>query len=248
MEKKKKSKEKVDKKVKKSKATNKTSNKITKKKLKEIINNILDFIKKNKYIIIGIVVLLLIIIIIACFSNKKEENVPIDETINVTDYKKISTKRSNKTISKKYNLKKYKIRETKDDIELNNLIGKVLYVRSEDFNANIFQTKEKIKIEEDDKIPILMQVERSIEYLRNGALSYIGLDKNAKPMQEVLTGESKFDFPMPLRESIYTEKREYSATYIGPNRDKYDINFYMDGDYLVCELVKFLELDKKEKK
>ena len=201
------------------------------------MNKILNIIKKYKYIIIGISILLIIILLIF-FLTRKSEPIPLEKVFSTTNFKDVRVKKSNRKISEKYELKKYKIYETRKDIKLNDLIGKVLFVRSKEFNANIFQTRKEITKEAE--LPILMQVESEMEYLKQGALNYLKLDSNTLPISESLTGISKYDFPMPTRESVYTEKRHYTSTYIDTNGEKYDINFYMDNEYLVCELVKFI--------
>ena len=217
--------------------------------IKEIFNKIknneqiINFIKKHKYIVIGAIVALILIIVLVVMLNKPKAPIPMEDIINIENYKEVKVRRSKKTISTKYELKKHKIYETKDGIELNNLVGKILFVRSKDFNANVFQIREKIETNKEKmELPILMQVEQKIEYLRIGLLTYLNLDTNTEPIRELLTGKNKYDFPIPLRESIYTEKREYSGTYLTSTMEEYDINYYMDGEYLVCELVKFLNI------
>ena len=217
-----------------------------KQKIIDIIKKIINLIKKHKYITIGIVVFLIIIIILILVLTRNKEPIPMEEIINVENYKEVKVKRSKKTISSKYKLKKHKTFETKDDIELNSLIGKILFVRSKNFNANVFQTTRKIETEKGkQELPILMQVDQNIEYLKIGLLQYLGLDTKTLPLRETLTGNSKSNFPIPIGESIYKEKREYSGTYLTLNQEEYDINFYMKDDYLVCELVNFLEHKKK---
>ena len=217
-----------------------------KQKIIDIIKKIINLIKKHKYITIGIVVFLIIIITLVFVLTRNKEPIPMEEIINVENYKEVKVKRSKKTISSKYELKKHKTFETKDDIELNSLIGKILFIRSKDFNANVFQTTRKIETEKGkQELPILMQVDQNIEYLKIGLLQYLGLDTKTLPLRETLTGNSKSNFPIPIGESIYKEKREYSGTYLTLNQEEYDINFYMDDEYLVCELVNFLEQKKK---
>lgn len=237
--------------VKQKKESN-TIKKEKKNKNEEIIkvkknSALLDKIKKNKYIIIGIIIAILICMAIVFIVNSKKETEPIkmEEVIGIINYKKLNTKKSKCTIYKKYNLEKYTMRESKNDIIMHGINGKLLFLRSKKMNANIFQIKKKIVVLDENGTPALSQVSENINYLKSEALSYIGLEYNAKPIEETLSGKSNSEYKLPLRESIYIEKREYSATYTGANGDKYDINFYMDGDYLVCELVKFLELDKK---
>lgn len=240
------------KKIKNKKEKIKVEKKETKVKSEKnkLIKNIIDIIKKNKYIFIGIIIVILISIIILCIVNSKEELEPMEmeEAINIVDYKKLSTRKSKSTIYKKYNLEKYTMCEAKNDVTVHGIDGKLLFLRSDSINANIFQIKKEITILDENGVPALTQVSENIAYLKSKALSYMGLERNAKPIEEKLTGKSKSKFELPLRESIYIEKREYSATYQTTDGDKYDLNFYMDGDYLVCEFVKFLNLDKKEKK
>ena len=210
------------------------------------INNIVTYIKKHKYISLVVLLVIIIIIFLICFNiNKNKEPIPLDEVMNIENYNKLSIKKSKRTISKKYNLKRYRIYETKDDVELNNQIGKMLFIRSKNFNANIFQTRTKIEITSED-MPTLMKIEQNMERLRIGMLSYLRLDNNTKPIKEEFTGKQKYSFPMPIRESVYIEKREYNATYIGMDNKEYDLNYYMIDDYLICELVYILNKKSEE--
>lgn len=56
----------------------------------------------------------------------------------------------------------------------------------------------------------------------------------------MLFGTDKSGAKLPLRESIYNEKRLYSITFIDTEIEgrNYDINFYRNENYLVCEFVK----------
>ena len=217
----------------------------TKDKIKEILEKILKFIKEKKYIVICII-LAIIVIIILCSVTKKEGQT-LDSAIDIVNYKSVKTKRTNKKICKKYDLKKYKIRETKDTFNIDDLEGKILFIRSKDLNLNVFQYRKNTKKDMETDKPITMQIQTILEEVK------IGLAKHTKmnsitPIKEELTGKSKYSFLLPTSESVYIEKRQYSSSYAALNGDKYDINMYMDGDYVVCELVKYIDLDKKEKK
>ena len=180
------------------------------------------------------------------FTSASTKTLKMEDVIGVVNYKKIRTKKSNKTIYDGYKISNYKIYETKNKIKMDRTTGKILFVRSKDFNANIFQAK--IKTDKNAKVfeeKATVQIETDISMLKYNLFKYLGINGELEPTQEYLTGKSKYNFPLPISESIYNEKRHYNSTYLGPDGNKYDLNFYMDGDYLVCELVKFLELKKK---
>ena len=220
-----------------------------KEKKNNKINHIITKIKNNKrttlYIIIAIIIL--IVIIMACV-NLNKENIKIKDVLGLVNYKEIKVKKSKKTIYSEYKLDNYKIFETRSKVETQNMLGKVLFIRSKEFNANVFQSKIKILKNKKGLENPTMQVLDNMENLRSELYSYLGVYGQIDPINESLTGETKYSFQLPENESIYTEKRKYNSTYMGTDGNKYDINFYMDGDYLVCELVRFIDLDKKEKK
>ena len=121
----------------------------------------------------------------------------------------------------------------------------MLFVRSKNLNANIFQTKSKIELTSED-MPTLMEVEQNLECLILVMLSYLRLDNYIKPIKEEFTGKQKYDFSMSIRESVYIEKRKYNATYISMDNKEYNLNYYMDDDYLICELVYILNKKSEE--
>ena len=240
-----KAKKKNSKAINKNRKNKKLINNKNKDKFKEIFKKILKYIKEKKYIVMCII-LVITAIIILCLSNKKEET-NIDNVIDTINYKSIKTKRTNKKIYKKYELKNYQIRETKNSFNIDEYEGKILFIRSKNLNLNVFQYRKNTKNDMETDKPITMQIETIFDEIKNGLAKHAQMNY-ITPIKEELTGKTKYNFPIPISESIYIEKRAYSSSYVALNGDKYDINLYMDGDYLVCELVKFLNLDKKEKK
>jgi len=242
-------------------------------KFKTIISKIKNKfikIKNNKtiiFIMLGILFLLILIgIIISKFSvSRKEINIELSEVLNIFDIESeesLKIKESKKTISDKYKLDSYSLNETKETIKLGELQGKMLFLRSNDMNANIYQVNSEIieysdeeYIENGDLIPPLIQINDLMNTFKNEALIVIGMSMDIEPVSEKLYGESKYNFSLPTEESIYVEKRLYSLRYeideyfheeeINDNEENksiYELNFYMNGKYFICEMVKILDL------
>ena len=213
--------------------------------------------KKKKYIIIIIVVLILIILLISGYfifnkntSNKDNinNNIRVSEVIDIDDIDNndIELKETNTSISSNYKVKEYKLMEIDKDIQLGSIsdsiefgkvIGRILYLRSEELNANIFQTSYEIDINSD--MSPLIQVLVHLDIFKDKALEEIKLSSNAKPLKENVYGIDKWDKSIPIEEIIYNNKGLYVLTY-EKESTTYEINFYMKDDNFICELVKIL--------
>ena len=207
--------------------------------------------KKKKIIIISII---LIIIIIAIFSGviiynyvekKSQENLPIVDISEVmdeedtTNLNEISTKKSKEKVAEHYD-EKAKVTEAKADVKLGSFEGKELYVRGENTNANIFQTKFKVDLNEN----IAAQVGMFMQDFEIACFVKLGLPTHMEASKKQLHGEAKYDFDLPPEESVFLENRTYTVTYLVEQDGKevqYDLNYYSNGDYLVCEFAKILD-------
>ena len=201
---------------------------------------------KKKKIIIGAsiagIVLLLVILIVA-ISNSKEaeenteilENVDLSELINVEDIESLSyeTEETKEEISSKY-ITGQETYEVKANVQAGETEGKMIYVRGNYDNVNIYKTEYKINKYE-DKIIQVSNILQQFEMICEG---YIGpLDEYEETEQ--LYGESDAKFELPLEESIYNEERLYSKIYKN-NEKEYNINYYKTGENITCELVRVL--------
>ena len=69
---------------------------------------------------------------------------------------------------------------------------------------------------------------------------YMEIAEEEYEESEQLYGESSVDFELSVEESIYTEGRLYSKTYKS-EENEYDINFYKNGEKIICEFVNVLK-------
>lgn len=213
---------------------------------------------KNKKIIISVAiafVLLLIILFIIIKNNKNKENntsliTNFQEVFEITNVENSNydIKKTNKIIvASKYtsSSNSYKLNS---EVKFYDRIGEIFYLRDRNKNINILNVKYRI----DELDSIDTQVDNYINIFRQNVMDYLGT--NIEKDNDMLYGDNKTDnINLPLGESIYVENRLYSETYSVINNDtegvdeeiennetdiKYDLNFFRDGEYLVCELVK----------
>ena len=209
--------------------------------------------ENKKKIIVGAIIIAIILILaitLILFNRNKDEeqenlqNIELTtEILEAEDIENIETlgyelKETEEEISSKYittGKEKYEIKanikagESTEETE-----GKMIYVRGNYDNVNIYKTEYKINKYEDKTTQvsnILQQFEMVYE-------EYIGpLDEYEETEQ--LYGESNAKFELPLEESIYNEGRLYSKTYKNDEKE-YNINYYKTGENIICELVRVL--------
>ena len=204
--------------------------------------------KDNKKIIVllGITIIIAIIIIVVLVNNKKEnESVSAKPTVsdflsvfeleNMNSSKYKTEKAKDIKVAEKYTANRNAYR-LEADVEFGERTGEIIYIRDGSTKANVFQTKYRI----DELGSISSQVENYIEIFKNQVISYIGVLEDEKGFSESISGTDINKIKLPLGESIYNEKRLYSITYKDTENEgrKYDINFYRNEIYLVCEFVK----------
>ena len=203
----------------------------------------------KKKIIIGtiiVVAIILVIVLILFNSNKNKEQEKlqnIELTTELLDTENIESleyelEETEEEISSKYittGKEKYEIKvnivagEGAGAIE-----GKMIYVRGNYDNLNIYKTEYKINKYE-DKITQVSNILQQFEMLCEEYIS--PLDEYEETEQ--LYGESNAKFELPLEESIYNEERLYSKTYKNEEKE-YNINYYKTGENITCELVRAL--------
>ena len=203
--------------------------------------------KKELYISLTIIVaIVLFFIIVVKVKNKNTQiNIePILPTINISDVFELEDikntkyeieKSNNEQIAKKYSVsEKYVLNE---NVELNNRKGKMIYVRDASNKMNIYQTKYRI-----DDLDYTNGINKYLTEFLENVSNVIGCEL-LQISDGTIFGEEKT--PLYIEESIYKDKKLYTFHYEekGENTDsqvnkKYDINFYMNGNYLMCELVR----------
>ena len=120
--------------------------------------------------------------------------------------------------------------------------GELIYVRNNSQKLNIYQTKYRI-----DELNFNEQIERYIEVFRNECVNYIG--NVEKPASESVYGDSKRS--LPVSENIYLNNRLYNIVYeikddneqqqeVEIQSQKFEINFYRNESYLMCEFVRII--------
>ena len=205
--------------------------------------------KKKKTIILSIIIAIILILVIILILFNRNENIEPEQlqTIELTtvlldaenieglgyELDEIEAEISSKYITtgkEKYEIKaNVKAGESTGETE-----GKMIYVRGNYDNLNVYKTEYKINKYE-DKITQVSNILQQFEMLCE---EYIGpLDEYEETEQ--LYGESDAKFELPLEESIYNEGRLYSKTYKNEEKE-YNINYYKTGENITCELVRVL--------
>ena len=191
-------------------------------------------------------ILAIILVIILINKNKEPEKVNrIELTTELLDIENIEEieklgyeiEKTEEEISSKYT-------STKDKYEIKAKIiegegtkrteGKMIYVRSNYSNLNIYKTEYKLNKYKDNTI----QIREIIEEFEIKNEKYMNFLEEYEET-DYLYGESTLDYERPIEESIYVEGRLYSKTL--KNEDKeYNINYYKSGNSIICELVRVL--------
>lgn len=203
--------------------------------------------KNMKKLVIIFVIIILAIIIIAVIKNSKQ-NTNVNPKQTISDFSKVFEleniqnteykieKSNNVKVAEKYTAtNEYKLDA---NVEFGERIGEIIYLRESYSKVNIFQTKYRI----DEIGDVSTQIENYMEIFKQTAFTYLGIS-NQEETNEMLYGEDTTDETLSIGESIYNEKRLYSITYKDTEIEvkNYDINFYRNENYLVCELVKVFE-------
>ena len=206
--------------------------------------------KNKKLIIISIVILILFIIIVSIIINKKSSKIIRKETIdfniafeveNINDSKYKIEKTKDMKIASKYSVFN-DIYKLDANVKLGDRNGELIYVRNNSQKLNIYQTKYRI-----DELNFNEQIERYIEVFRSECINYIGTAEN--PTSEMIYGDSKNS--LPVSENIYLNNRLYTILYeikddneqqqeVEIQSQKFEINFYRNESYLMCEFVKII--------
>lgn len=192
----------------------------------------------NKKIIIGIVIAILIIAGIVIYIPKKpniiKDIVDLNSVFEIENIKELKYKQNKEqvvSIADKYNTDGdcYVIEA---NVEFMDKTGKMLYIRNQINNLNIYQTHYEINIYED----VGIQIEEIINTFEGLCKRY--LETEDKPIEK-MRNVNQNKYKIPIGEEIYNENGQLTKTYNIGN-DIYDINFYMKDKMLICEFVKIL--------
>ena len=205
--------------------------------------------KKKKTIKVSIIIAIILILVITLIlfnknkNEEKEDLQTIELTTELLDVENIESleyelEETEEEISSKYitaGKEKYEIKANiKAGESTGETEGKMIYVRGNYDNLNIYKTEYKINKYEDKTT----QVSNILEQFEMLCEEYIGpLDEYEETEQ--LYGESDAKFELPLEESIYNEERLYSKIYKN-NEKEYNINYYKTGENITCEFVRVL--------
>ena len=202
---------------------------------------------KKIYITIAIIIaVLLMFIIILKINSKNRNNTAVLPSIDFSEVFELEDIKNKKYYIKKANNEKIAIKynavETyilNANVELNGRKGKMIYVRDINNKMNIYQTKYRI-----DDLDYANGINKYIANFLENASTIIGIDQLQIEDGIIFGEENK---PQYLEESIYTDKKLYTFHHEEQNgstdnqdKKKYDINFYMNENYLMCEIVVLL--------
>lgn len=204
-----------------------------KKEVKKNKNNFIEFYKKYKlYIYIGLVLFIICLLNLIFYrpETKFHKYMNIDnafsvETVETEDYSFLDSYDVHKKIYK-YN----------DKVLLGKYSGDLYFVRGVN-NLNIYQ----VKIDTTNNIggiPVVKQIKDNMNSFEK-RISKEYYDKLIF-MSDELLGESKYKFKLPIEDSIYKDNRVYRKIF-EEKGDVYHINYYMENDYLICEVIKFIK-------
>ena len=205
--------------------------------------------KNKKIIIVSIIIAIILILVITLILFNRNKNTEpeqlqaIELTTELLDAENIQSigyelEETKEEISSKYittGKEKYEVKaniragENTEETE-----GKIIYVRGNYDNLNVYKTEYKINKYE-DKITQVSNIMQQFEMICEG---YIGILDEYEETEQ-LYGESDAKFELPLEESIYNEERLYSKTYKNEEKE-YNINYYKTGENITCELVRVL--------
>jgi len=215
---------------------------------------------KKKIIISVIAVIAILVIIFSIIINKRVDaamnkkydilpEVELSEIFETDDINRLKgtniEKTSDVSVSSKYVVgsNSYVV---KADVKLESRTGKLIFLRDGNNKINIYQTKYGI----DELDSISSQVSRYMEEFKMNCTMLMGVGSD-EPTNSVLVNKDDSDKNIPLEESIFNNNRLYSLTYNikedslledntidSSNNRKYEINFYRNGSYLMCEFVK----------
>ncbi len=203
-------------------------------------NNERHLIYNKKIKIIGAIIAITIIIIALVFiilnkkSIKADQNINYLEISNIEDIKKQikEVKADQEKTSSKYEyIKKYKLNKKG---KLGETEGTYIYLRESLEDVNIFKTEYEVSNSN--------QVEETMLNFTTMCKQQLALDENTIPVESYIVGEVESNDPVTVADCVYkyqllcTDTYEVKDETNEENKKTYEINFYMDGNKLACEL------------
>lgn len=203
-------------------------------------NNERHLIYNKKIKIIGAIIAITIIIIALVFiilnkkSIKADQNINYLEISNIEDIKKQikEVKADQEKTSSKYEyIKKYKLNKKG---KLGETEGTYIYLRESLEDVNIFKTEYEVSNSN--------QVEETMLKFTTMCKQQLALDENTIPVESYIVGEVESNEPVTVADCVYkyqllcTDTYEVKDETNEENKKTYEINFYMDGNKLACEL------------
>ena len=203
-------------------------------------NNERHLIYNKKIKIIGAIIAITIIIIALVFiilnkkSIKADQNINYLEISNIEDIKKQikEVKADQEKTSSKYEyIKKYKLNKKG---KLGETEGTYIYLRESLEDVNIFKTEYEVSNSN--------QVEEPMLNFTTMCKQQLALDENTIPVESYIVGEVESNDPVTVADCVYkyqllcTDTYEVKDETNEENKKTYEINFYMDGNKLACEL------------
>lgn len=203
-------------------------------------NNERHLIYNKKIKIIGAIIAITIIIIALVFiilnkkSIKADQNINYLEISNIEDIKKQikEVKADQEKTSSKYEyIKKYKLNKKG---KLGETEGTYIYLRESLEDVNIFKTEYEVNDSN--------QVEETMLKFTTMCKQQLALDENTIPVESYIVGEVESNDPVTVADCVYKYKLLCTDTYEvkdetnEENKKTYEINYYMDGNKLACEL------------
>ena len=203
-------------------------------------NNERHLIYNKKIKIIGAIIAITIIIIALVFiilnkkSIKADQNINYLEISNIEDIKKQikEVKADQEKTSSKYEyIKKYKLNKKG---KLGETEGTYIYLRESLEDVNIFKTEYEVSDSN--------QVEETMLNFTTMCKQQLALDENTIPVESYIVGEVESNDPVTVADCVYkyqllcTDTYEVKDETNEENKKTYEINFYMDGNKLACEL------------
>ena len=203
-------------------------------------NNERHLIYNKKIKIIGAIIAITIIIIALVFiilnkkSIKADQNINYLEISNIEDIKKQikEVKADQEKTSSKYEyIKKYKLNKKG---KLGETEGTYIYLRESLEDVNIFKTEYEVNDSN--------QVEETMLKFTTMCKQQLALDENTIPVESYIVGEVESNDPVTVADCVYkyqllcTDTYEVKDETNEENKKTYEINYYMDGNKLACEL------------
>lgn len=200
--------------------------------------------KKKIIIILGIFLIISIVVLAIVLKENnsifEKKVLDLSQLFNIENIENndINLIKSQEEIAKKYKVqqKQYDIYA---DVKFDETNGKMIFLREQDNNANIYQTKYELSKGEEG----ITQVKDNMQKFMVICTKFLQLESTHEPYSTKQYGENIEQDLVPIEEGIYSKGRLYTVTYRMEKENEindYDVNFYRNGDNLICEFAHIL--------